>query len=282
MHKVSAMRPRSVLTLGFLVAVAAASGCGGKSYVSTSLGKRHYVEPAVNRISETKGKRDGTASMQRDLAEMQESLAQGDLATVKQQAGAMLKRQPSSPEGHTYMAVVLDQTGDHAGAGVHYLRAAEAAPTNGGVLGNYANWLCEQGQPNEALGWFDRALALPTYANSPVILAGSGICAGKAGQPQRAERDLRRAIQLDPQNAAALDGLAENEFRAGDAFKARAFSERRLAAAPADPRALLLASQIEQKLGDSAAAARYVSRLKSEFPDAPEARNSVLGDGGRQ
>jgi type IV pilus assembly protein PilF len=44
---------------------------------------------------------------------------------------------------------------------------------------------------------------------------------------------------------------------------------------------LLLASQIEEKLGDRAAAARYVARLKMEFPDAQEARNSTTGDGGR-
>ena len=129
---------------------------------------------------------------------------------------------------------------------------------------------------------FDRALASPGYADSPVILANSGACAGKAGQQQRAERDLRRAIELDPENPVALAALAQREFGAGNAFGARAFSERRLAAAPADPKTLLLASQIEQKLGDSAAAARYVSRLKAEFPDAPEARNSTMGDGGRQ
>ena len=115
-----------------------------------------------------------------------------------------------------------------------------------------------------------------------MILANSGACAGKAGQQQRVERDLRRAIELDPENPVALAALAQREFGAGNAFGARAFSERRLAAAPADPKTLLLASQIEQKLGDSAAAARYVSRLKAEFPDAPEARNSTMGDGGRQ
>ena len=51
----------------------------------------------------------------------------------------------------------------------------------------------------------------------------------------RAERDLRRAIELDPSNAVALAALAQREFRAGRCFEARAFSERRLAAAPADP-----------------------------------------------
>lgn len=273
------MLPRNALLLVFLLAVAATGGCGGKSYVSTSLGKQHHIEPAVNRISEGKGSRDGAASTQRDLAEIERYLSVGDFAAVKRMAAVVLKRQPASTQAHTYMAVALDQTGDLAGAGMHYLRAAEVAPNNGAVLGNYGIWLCEQGRATEAMGWFDRALALPGYGASPVILANSGMCAGKVGQRQRAERDLRRAIELDPENAIALGALAQFEFEAGNAFGARAFSERRLAAAPADPKALLLASQIEQKLGDSAAAARYVSKLKAEFPDAKEARSSANGDG---
>ncbi|MDR7098579.1 type IV pilus assembly protein PilF [Lysobacter niabensis] len=274
---------RDIRAVALVAVVVAVSGCGsGGSYVSTSLGKEHHIEPAVNRISEGKRHEDGDAGMQRDVAEIGRALAIGDFDAAKRQATGLLKRQPNSFEAHTYLAVALDKSGDSAGAGKHYLRATELAPKNGGVLGNYGIWLCEQGRAGESLDWFDRALALPGYADSPVILANSGACASTVGQQERAERDLHRAVELDPTNPVALGSLAERKFRAGDAFEARAFSERRLAAAPADPKALLLASQIEQKLGDSASAARYVSRLKTEFPDAPEARNSVMGDGGRQ
>ena len=64
----------------------------------------------------------------------------------------------------------------------------------------------------------------------------------------------------------------------GRAFEARAFSERRLAAAPADRRSLLIASQIEEKLGDTRAAGRYVQRMRAEFPDT---RDSGTGDNGK-
>lgn len=275
---------RSALAVVLAICVVAGGGCGDGSYVRTSLGKQHYVEPAVNRISETSEKRnrDNAASMQRDLAEILRYLSAGDLDTAKRLANDALRRSPDSVAAHTYLAVALDRSGDAPNAGKHYLRATELAPDNGGALGNYGIWLCAQGHPADSLAWFDRALASPGHVDSPVILANSGACAGKAGQQERAERDLRRAIALDPENPVALSALAQREFGAGNAFKARAFSERRLAAAPADPKALLLASQIEQKLGDSAAAARYVSRLKAEFPDAPEARSSAMGDGGRQ
>jgi type IV pilus assembly protein PilF len=277
------MRLRDALVPALCVALLAVGGCGGGSYVRTSLGRDHHIEPAVNRISEKKDKaRDEAAIEQRALVEVARNLAEGDFPAAKRSASAILKRHPGSVDAHTYLAIALDETGDAAGAAAHYLRATELAPTNGGVLGNYGIWLCEQGRAVESLSWFDRALALPSYKDSSLIVANAGVCAGKAGQPQRAEQALRRAVELDPQNSLALGALAEREFRAGDAFEARAFSERRLAVAPADAKALLLASQIEQKLGDSSAAERYVSRLKTEFPDAPEARNSAIGDGGRQ
>ncbi len=74
--------------------------------------------------------------------------------------------------------------------------------------------------------------------------------------------------------------MADSEYRAGHYFEARAFSERRLAAAPASPHVLQLASQIEQKLGDTAAAARYVQRIGAEFPE--QGRDSRPGDGSQQ
>jgi len=107
-------------------------------------------------------------------------------------------------------------------------------------------------------------------------MANAGSCALTVGQTARADRDLRNALALDPASPVALAGMAESEFRAGRYLQARAFSERRLAAAPATQAVLLLASQIEQKLGDMAAAARYVQRIRVEFPE--QGRDTRPGD----
>ncbi|RZA05093.1 MAG: type IV pilus biogenesis/stability protein PilW, partial [Proteobacteria bacterium] len=90
----------------------------------------------------------------------------------------------------------------------------------------------------------------------------------KAGQFERSDRDLRKALSLDPANAYALGSMAESEYRQGRYMEARAFAERRLAAAPADQAVLQLASNIEERLGDKAAASRYGQRLRAEFPDS--------------
>src|SRR3546814_8916261 len=72
------------------------------------------------------------------------------------------------------------------------------------------------------------------------------------------------------------EALAEYQYRNGRYMDARAFSQRRLAAAPATAAVLLLASQIEEKLGDRVAAARYVQRLRAEFP-----QSGTIQSGGR-
>lgn len=261
-----------------LMAIAVA-GCGGdRGYVRTSIdNQRDFERTALEVHASDRGRDDGEAALQR----IQAQLSASQFEAARKDAAAAVRRQPGSANAHTFLAVALENTGESAAAGKHYLRAASLAPDNGAALANYAGWLCAQGSPAESLQWFERAVAVPDYPNRAMAHAVAGVCAQGAGQTDLAGRHLRRAIELDATNATALSALARREFAAGRAFEARAFSERRLAAAPADPQALLLASQIEQNLGDSVAAARYVARLKAEFPDAAEARNSGMGDGGR-
>jgi type IV pilus assembly protein PilF len=51
--------------------------------------------------------------------------------------------------------------------------------------------------------------------------------------------------------------MAQLRFNQAQFLDARAFMQRRLVAAPADRDSLLLAAQIEDRMGDAAAAARY-------------------------
>ena len=89
-----------------------------------------------------------------------------------------------------------------------------------------------------------------------------------AGDTARVERDLRASLELDSENVVALDAMSRHLAAEHRYFDARAFSQRRLAAAPATAAALQLAVQIETALGDTGAADRYQRRLLSEFPPA--------------
>ncbi|MEN5263959.1 type IV pilus biogenesis/stability protein PilW [Stenotrophomonas sp. TWI587] len=203
-----------------------------------------------------------------------ESLRAGALDAAQKRVRAAMKIDARRPEAYMMLAAIASQRGNEADAGPLYAKAAELAPDRGDVLNNYGAWLCAHGRPAESLVWFDRALQAPGYTTPASALANAGGCALEAGQSERATPDLRRALEIDPVNAYALESMARSEYAQGRYFEARAFAQRRLAAAPATRSVLQLASQIEARLGDNVASGRYLQRIHDEFPQdaAPNPR----------
>ena len=250
--------------------LASTAGCARLSFIKPSAerGRSEQVAPVYD-VSGKRGSGRSDDNPRVHLLRGEQALREGRAADAEAEARKALRIDGGSELAHTLLALSLDRQGRTADAGEHYARAAELAPGSGAALNNYGSWLCLNGRAPEAMTWFDRALADRSYASPASALANAGACAVEGGQPARAERDLRAALRLDPVNAVALEALARHLYGLGEYFEARAFSQRRLDAAQASPAALLLASQIEEKLGDKAAAARYVQRLRSEFPHAP-------------
>jgi type IV pilus assembly protein PilF len=248
-----------------------AAGCSRLTFVKPKMERKDGEQIAPDyHVSDTPATKRRIAA-QEQLGRALQYLQAGDLDAAERNAKAVLKLRPDSADATTLMAVIEDRRGRTAQAGAYYKQAAELPPLDGGRQNNYGAWLCGNGYPAESLVWFDRALNDVDYATPAAALANAGSCAAKVGQFERSERDLRQALELDPRNSFALGAMAENEYRNQRFFEARAFVERRLAAAPASPGVLKLASQIEERLGDKAAAGRYVKQLRAEFPDAVEA-----------
>lgn len=204
------------------------------------------------------------------LARAIQRLQTGELDAAEKDVRAALKLDSGSADAMTLLAVMEDQRGRADIAGQHYRRAAELEPARGEMQNNYGAWLCANGYAAESLVWFDRAMRAAGYGTPAEAMANAGSCAMKSGQAERAARDLGEALALEPTNVVALQAMAELEFGRQRYMPARAFAERRLAAAPATPAMLKLASQIEDRLGDKAAASRYVQRIRAEFPDAQD------------
>jgi type IV pilus assembly protein PilF len=260
------MRWRERLLLAAALALAAA-GCSRLSFVKPDASRRGVdrVAPEYKFRETEAGKRRTEARW--EVAQADRHMRAGDVAEAAKAARAALRIDGELPEAHSMMAMVATAQGNADLAGSHYAEAARLAPS-GVTYNNYGAWLCANGRAAESLRWFDDALRDPRYGDKAGALANAGACAARAGQFDRVERDLRAALELDPANVVALGALAEECVRQGRYLEARAFSERRLAAGPASAAALELASRIEDKLGDSVAARRYVERLRSEFPQA--------------
>jgi type IV pilus assembly protein PilF len=257
-------RPSHPLASAALAAaLLALAGCGGHSIKP---GRQQVVAPDYD--FHDSGEVKARYALQEQLGLAGNRLGSGDLAGAQEHARKALALAPDSVQAHTLLAVIAGRRGDTATAGEYYRRAAELAPNRGDTLNNYGAWLCANGAVAESLQWFARALAAPGYATPASALANAGGCALQIGQRERGVRDLRKALALEPDNAYALEAMARDEAAQAHFFEARAFSERRLAAAPATASVLQLAIQIEQGLGDMVAAGRYQQRLRKEFPDA--------------
>lgn len=270
---------RLATLLAVLATVLLAAGCSKLTFIRQDRGRGDFVRTAPDLNIQTDPLESGAAKAKLAIRRGQRYLTAGDLQHAADAADEALELDPDSAAAHTLAALVAGRSGKAEQAGQHYRKAVELAPAMGGMLNNYGTWLCHNGRPADSLQWFDQALTDRSYATPAVAMANAGVCAADAGLSERSGLYLQVALELDPENPLALEAMAEREFRAGRAFHARAFSQRRLAAAQPTAKALWLASQIETKLGDTEAAARYVQRMKTEFP---EAADSGSGDDGRQ
>lgn len=244
------------------------AGCSRVTFLKPDVSRGDFrrTAPEVDIRSDSSGRVGAVALVQAANSRLVGGDAKGALAAAQR----AVKSDASLAEAHSLVGLSLDALGRGEESGAHHRRAAELAPTQGGLLNNYGTWLCANGRAAESLGWFERAVSSPGYATPVAALGNGGTCALRAGELDRAAAWLRQALAVEPTAALALRTLAEVELKRGRGLEARAFIERRLAVAPADAESLLLASQIEKVLGDTAASTRYVHRLRAEFPRTPD------------
>ena len=222
-------------------------------------------------VASSKASRPATAEQQAAALQVklgQGYLNQGELETALDKLRRALELDPQSVDAHTLMGVLHERIGRTELAEQHYRRALELKPDGGSVNNNYGTFLCGSGRYAEAQPHFERAVQDPFYRTPAVAYANGGFCALKSGDSARAERLLRAALELEPQNPPALYELARLNFDRGDLMRARAFLQRYESVAPAEAEALQLGIRIEEAIGDRAAAARYRQQLREQFPDS--------------
>jgi type IV pilus assembly protein PilF len=203
----------------------------------------------------------------------QHYLELGRLQIAKDDLLKALEFDPKSVDAHTVLATLYDRVGDRTRAEQHYREAADLKPTAGATNNNYGLYLCKLGKFEQAQKRFDIAKADGFYTAADLVYLNSGTCILLAkGSIDAAEADFRRAVEVNPKNGQALFQLASVLYQKNDYFKARAFIQRFDALGQPSPDALMLARNIEDKLGNAAAAREYSRRLHEQFPDSAQTR----------
>jgi type IV pilus assembly protein PilF len=204
----------------------------------------------------------------------QHYLELGKLDVAKEDLLKALKFDPKSVDARTVLATLYDRVGDRTQAEQYYREAADLQPTAGAVNNNYGLYLCKLGKFEQAQKRFDIAKADGFYNAKDIVYLNAGTCTLLAkGSIDQADGDFRRAIEVNPKNAQALFQLASVLYEKGDYFKARAFIQRFEALDQPSPDALLLARNIEVKLGNNESARDYAQRLHTQFPESAQTRS---------
>jgi len=208
-------------------------------------------------------------------------LQQGQFDAAKEKLDKALEIDPDDPQANNVMALLQWRLKNHDAAERHFQRAlgSKAGGINPDVQHNYGAYLCDRGRADEAVAWFERAVANPQYPTPELANLNAGLCLLKKPDRPAAERYFREALVRSPNLAPALLQMAKLSLEAGNALSARGFIERYFRNGPDTPESLLLAARIEYQLGNRNAEGSYAMRLKSKFPDAPEAQTYQRGAG---
>jgi type IV pilus assembly protein PilF len=251
------LRDRLLIATACVVLSACASTGGGN-------------EPRSARKSEDPDARAAALQVNLGSGYMQ----QGKYETAHQKLERALELDPNSVNAHTLMAVLYERLNRPKFSEKHYRRAVELDPDDGSTNNNFGAYLCRLERFDEADAYFLRAVDDPFYKTPDVAYSNAGVCAARAKHVDKAEAYFRKALEANPNESGALYEMALISFAKNDYLRARAFYQRFEAAAQPDPAALEFAASIEDKLGNSAAAAKYRERLKTEFPDYEPGVNS--------
>lgn len=216
------------------------------------------------------------ASVRMELAGLY--FGRGQAATALDEIKRALAAKPDLPEAFGLRGLVYASMGETTLADESFQRALQLAPRDGGVMHNYAWFLCQQRRYAQADALFVSALTQPNYRDTVRTLLAQGVCQAREGRLDEAERTLSRSYELDPASPVTAYNLADVLLRRGEVERARFYvgrinADRDLSSA----QSLWLATRIERRLGNSAEVEQLGRQLRERFPQSTEALHFERG-----
>lgn len=249
-----------------LVLTSACSTTGGGNVAGVDDEADLIIVPKGNRLAETNVKL-GVGYFQ-----------QGNYEYALKKFRKALEIDDNLPNGHYAIALLYDRLGRKQAAAKHFERALEINPQYSDAYNAYAAFLCRKGEYDNADEKFRKALANPLYRSHALVRLNAGLCAMRAGKPDRAENYFRNLLKTNPNTPTALYQMAKINFDAKRYLQARAYIQRFGVASKYTAKSLLLGIKIERILGGKNALAKYALILQRKFPDSDEARELLQSE----
>ena len=196
----------------------------------------------------------------------------GQMEVALQELDEAVKLDPKNAKIYNVYGLVYAVLGQDANAERNFQQAIALAPSDSEVRQNWGWYLCTHGRARESIPEFEAAIRNPLYKSPDIALTNAGKCSLEAGDTQRGEDFLKRAVTINPANISAAYNLALLMYRESRTDEARTLMRRIMAAPNPAPDALYLGMCIERKASDRITEASYVQQLKTRYPESAEAK----------
>ena len=186
-----------------------------------------------------------------------------------------IELQPKMAVAHTTLGMTYEALDNMRLATESYENAVRVAPRDFDVQNAYAVFLCRQRDFDGAREYFEKAAAHPKNDNAERTLTNAGLGMAQKPDAAEAERLFRAALDRRATYGEALLQMCLLKYREEEFMSSRAFLQRLMSSSPSTPGILLLAAEIEGKLGNERGREEYMNQLLREFPQSPEARKAL-------
>jgi type IV pilus assembly protein PilF len=195
----------------------------------------------------------------------------GQYTTALDEVKMAIQADPNVAQAYSLRGLIYAALGDVGVAQESFRRALQLDPQDGSTMQNFGWFLCQQGRYPEADTLFAQALNSPEYDGLVRTFLARGVCEARAGKWLEAEATLKRAYEIEPNNAAVAINLSQVLYQRAEYERAR-FYMRRVNAVPEQTNAqsLWLAARIEMKLRNRQGANELGQQLRDRFAQSRE------------
>lgn len=185
-----------------------------------------------------------------------------------------LQQDPYHALAHNYMGVLYGRLERPQKARQAFKTALKLAPNNSSILNNYAVFLCEQKDFEQAVKYFRKVTNNPLYANRAIAYQSAGRCAFENNKLELSETLYRKALELSDNSPQALLGLAKVNYKNANYEYAWSYFERFYKVSAPDADGLWLGINILKQLTqpDKNLLSSFELQLKSKYPDSDETK----------
>jgi len=210
-------------------------------------------------------------------------LQKRDFESARRHLKSALDMAPRSADVHDALALTFHASGELDLAAVHYRKAVDYSSGGSRFRVNYANFLYQQGNFEQAEAQLKTVAGDSLYEKRESALYLLGLTQQQLLQLAEAKQSFERALVLNPGNRRVLRELAIMNYDARDFEQAwRYFQQYRKFTSKPSAEMLLLGIELARELERPDAEASYVIALKNIYPDSREYQSYLRDLNNRQ